>query len=57
MEDLIVSIFAFGTFSLFILYFIIKNAVRKGVHEALSSIEDSVLATERRVEEIRKFYK
>ena len=43
------------TFRLFILYFIIKSAVRKGVHEALANIEDSVLAMERHVEEIKKF--
>lgn len=50
-----ITILLLGTFSLFILYFIIKNAVRKGVHEALANIEDSVLAMERHVEEIKKF--
>ena len=53
MEELIITLLFFAPFSFFILYFIIKNAVRKGVSEALCSIEESVLATERHVEEFK----
>jgi len=52
-----ITILLFAPFTFFILYFIIKNAVRKGEREALSSIAESVLATERHVKELKKLYK
>lgn len=47
-------LFFFWALSIFLLYLIIKAAVRNGVREAFPDLTESLRAIERHVEEIKK---